>query len=102
MNLWWPLLVLLGCSWFVPLFVLRQAQVGWPFFVGVGCLWSVVLVFIEPLYDWGTTLQQQLKWTAMADWRMREKPRILPPARTALLIMAASSFVFGLLQILGL
>ena len=97
MNLWWPLLVVLGCAWVLPLLGTRHVHLGWPYFVGCGCLWAVVLVYVGPLYDWGTDLLRKLGQTRMADWRERMKPRLMGPARVALLIMAAISFVFALL-----
>lgn len=97
MNLWWPVLIVLGCSWIVPLLGARQAGIGWAFFVGVGSLWTVVCFASRLLYDLGIQIRKKLGLTALADWGERVKSRILSPARVALLIMASMSFIFAML-----
>jgi len=97
MNLWWPFLILLGCTWIVPLFGAKQAGTGWAFFVGVGSLWTVVFLASRPLYDLGIQIRRKLGLRTLADWGERMRSRILPPARAALLIMASMSFIFAVL-----
>jgi len=97
-NLWWPLFIALGCAWVLPLIGIKSAgNVGWPFFVALGVLWAALFVWTRPLYDFGTYLLRKLKWTKMARWREEMKPRVLPPVRVALLIMAVSSFAAAFL-----
>ena len=96
MNLWWPIFVILGCTWVLPLAGMKSDEMPWFFFVAIGCLWTVLFLFTRRLYDLGTALLRRIGWTAMAEWRERMKPRILNPVRLALLIMGTSSFLFAL------
>ena len=97
MNPWWFVFAILGCAWIVPLLIAKQAQAGWLYFAGTGCLWALVFLYTRSLYDWGTSILRRIGWTATAEWRERLKPQVLCPVRLALLIMAASSFIFALL-----
>jgi hypothetical protein len=76
---------------------IRKAGFPWWFFLCMACLWSIVLVKAEPLYDWGIRIRRRLGMVRVADWGERMKPRVLPPSRLALLIMAVISLVVGLL-----
>ena len=98
MNWWWPLLLLVGCSWAIPMVALNRAPFGPAISFAVGCLWIVVFLFTARLYDWETRLTRRWGMARMAEWRERLKPRILPPARAALLVMAALSFLIPLLR----
>jgi hypothetical protein len=69
----------------------------WFFFVAVAALWIVALLAAEPLYDFGTNLLRKLGRDRLADFRERLKPKVLPPARVALLIMALVSLVYAAL-----
>jgi len=92
MNIWWIVLPLLGCTWAVPMIGINQAAgVPWWFFVCIGCFWLIVCAAAEPLYDWGIRIRRKMGLTRLADWGERMKPRLLPPARLALLIMALIS-----------
>jgi len=97
MNPWWIVLGVLACAWVLPMMGIKAAGFPWWFFVGVGCLWSVVCVAAEPLYDWGIRIRKRMGMARLADWGERMKPRVLPPARLALLIMALISLVFAAL-----
>lgn len=44
------------------------------------------------LYDLGTAIRRKMGLTRLAEWGERMKPRLLPPARLGLLIMALISF----------
>jgi len=67
------------------------------FFVAVAALWVVVFLFAQPSYDWSTNLLRKLGRDRLADFRDRLKPKVLLPARVALLIMVMVSILFGLL-----
>lgn len=97
MNWWWGLLICLSLLWVLPMYGAHSARMPTIFFVAVAALWTVVLVFVEPLYDWGTDLARKLGRSRLADFRERLKPTVLPPARIALLLMAAISAVFAVL-----
>lgn len=97
MNWWWIVLIPLGCLWVLPMLGAREANMPQLFFVAVAALWIIVLLFAEPLYDWGTNLLKKLGCDRLADLRDRLKPKVLPPARVALLIMAVVSILFAAL-----
>ena len=97
MSVWWIIIPLLGCTWAVPMIGINKAGFPWWFSICVGCFWIVVCVTAEPLYDWGIRIRRKLGMARLADWGERMKPRILPPARVALLIMASVSFVAALI-----
>jgi UPF0716 family protein affecting phage T7 exclusion len=97
MNWWWILLICLSALWVLPMYGAHRAQAPTAFFVAVAALWTVVFVFAEALYDWGTSLARKLGHSRLADFRDRLKPTVLPPARIALLLMAAISAVFAVL-----
>ena len=54
-------------------------------------------LLVQPLDDWGTILLRKLGSDRLADLRDRLKPKVLPPARIALLIMAVVSILFAVL-----
>ena len=62
-------------------------------------LLGVVAVFAYPLYDWGTNLGRKLGHSRMVALRERMKPRILPPIRVVLIVMALISFVFFIVKL---
>ena len=93
-NWWWLVIVPLGCLWWLPMLGARAGGLPWYFFAAIAALWGVVLLFVRPLYDWGTKISRKLGQERMADLRERLKPKLLPPVRVALLIMAATSAVF--------
>ena len=97
MNPWWIILMVLAGTWAAPVMAIRRA--GFPvwFFVCLGCFWMVVCLAAEPLYDWGVDFRRKLGMARLADFGERMKPRLLPPARLALCIMAAISFAAALL-----
>ena len=97
MNLWWFLFVPLSCLWVLPMFGANAANTPWFFFVAVAILWIVVLVFVQPLYDWGTNLLRKTGHDRMANFREGLKPKVLPPVRIALLIMVLISIVFAVI-----
>jgi hypothetical protein len=97
MNVWWPVLIVLSLAWVIPMLGARHANIPWPFFVAVGCMWAVVCVFVRPLYDFGIRTRRKMGMTKLADWGERVRPRILPPARVALVVMALLSFLFAFL-----
>lgn len=68
MNIWWFILVPLGCAWIVPMIAARQADMGWPFFAGLGCLWLIVFVLAGPLYDLGIIIRRKFGLAALAEW----------------------------------
>ena len=75
----------------------RAANMPWFFFVIVTALWIIVFLFAQPLYDWGTNLLRKLGRDRLADFRDHLRPKVLPPARVALLIMAVVSIFFAVL-----
>ena len=95
MNVWWPVMIILGSAWVLPMLGARQAQLPGVFFVCVGCLWTVVFAFAPPMYDWGIRVRRKMGMNALADWGERMRPTLLPPVRLALLTMALISFVFA-------
>jgi len=97
MNWWWLLLVSLSLLWVLPMYGAHRTQMPAVFFVAVAVLWAVLFVFVEPLYDWGTNLLRKLGWPRLADFRDRLKPKVLAPARIALLLAAAISLAFAVL-----
>lgn len=97
MNPWWIVLGLLGSTWVLPMLGIKKAGLpGWSFLC-IACLWVVVFFTADPLYDWGIRVRRRLGMARLADWGERMKPRVLPPARLALLVMALISLVVGLL-----
>ena len=97
MNWWWIVLIALACLWAVPMLGAREANMPRLFFVAVAALWIVVVLFAQPLYDWGTNVLRRLGRDRLADFRDRLKPKVLPLVCVALLIMAAVSILFALL-----
>lgn len=97
MNIWWPIMILLGSAWILPMFGARQAQLPRLLFVCIGCMWAVVCVVAAPMYDWGIRVRRKMGMEALADLAERRRPQLLPPVRLALLIMALISFVFAVL-----
>lgn len=96
-NLWWVALIPLACLWVVPMLGVRAANMPRFFFVAVAAMWTVVFLFAQPLYDGRTNLLRKLGRDRLADLRDRLKPKVLPPARVALLIMAVVSILFAVL-----
>jgi len=97
MNPWWIVLCVLACTWAAPMIGIKKAGFPWWFFVCVGCFWLVVCAAAKPLYDWGIHVRRKLGLVRLADLGERLRPRLLPPARLALLIMAVISFVAAVL-----
>ena len=97
MNIWWPVMIALGCAWALPMLGARAAGFDWRFFVPVGSMWVVTAVLAGWLYDLGVGLRRRLGMTKLAELGERIKPRLLPPARAAMAIMALVSFGFALL-----
>ena len=91
------LLLLLAGAWSLPVIGLRRA--GFPswFFICLGLFWLFIFTQAEPLYDWGVAVRRRLGMRRLADYAERMKLQLLPPARLALLIMAAISFAGVLL-----
>jgi hypothetical protein len=96
-NWWWIVLIPLGCLWALPMLGAHEANMPRLFFVAVAFLWVVVFLFAQRLYDSGTNILRKLGRDRLADFRDRLKPKVLPSARIALLIMAAVSILFALL-----
>lgn len=71
MNIWWPMVPALGCAWALP-------------------MW-------EALYGVKVRVRRRLGTTKLAGRGARMRPRVLPPARVALAIMALVSFAFALI-----
>ena len=90
-------MIAFGRAWALPMYGARAAGLAWPFYVAAGCLWGVVAAFAGPLYDLGIRVRRGLGMTKLAEWSEGVKPRILPPARAALAVMALVSFAFVLL-----
>ena len=89
---------LLACLWAAPMIGIAKADfLPWWFAVCIGCLWCLVCAVAEPLYDWGVRIRRKIGLVRLADWSERMKPRLLPAARVALLIMALISFAAALL-----
>lgn len=95
MNPWWIVMSLLACGWLVPMIGARAAGLPWWFFVSVGAFWCLVCAAAGPLYEWGIRARRKLGMKRPADLGERMRPRLLPPARLALLITAAISFVMA-------
>ena len=53
--------------------------------------WFFIFVVAEPLYDWGVRLRRKLGMMRLTELGERMKPRVLPPARLALFLMALIS-----------
>ena len=96
MNPWQFLLPLLAAAWSIPMIGIRRAGAPAWFFIGLGLFWLTVCAAAGPLYDWGILLRRQLGMNRLADFAERVKPRLLPPARMALLIMALISLAAAL------
>jgi len=98
MNWWWFLFIPLACSWVFPMYGIHRANNLPPlFFVAMAAMWTILGVFIRPLYNQGTDLMRKLGGHRLADFREKLMPRIIPPVRAALFIMAGISFVFAVL-----
>ncbi len=97
MNPWWLVMGLLGSTWALPMIGIRKAGFPWWFFVGFSCFWIAVCLVADPMYDWGVRLRRRMGMIRLADFAERMKPRVLPPARMALLLMALISLLAGLL-----
>ena len=97
MNPWWIILAVLAGTWALPMIGIKKAGYPWWFFVCTGCFWLIVCAAAEPLYDWGIRIRRKLGMARLADWGERMKPRLLPPARLALLIISLISFVTAVL-----
>jgi hypothetical protein len=96
MNWWWPVMIVLGCAWALPMWGARASGFGWRFFVPVGCMWVVTAALAGPLYDLSMRLRRGLGMTRLAELGERMRPRLLPPARAAMAVMALVSFAFAL------
>ena len=97
MNVWWLLLCALACTWSGPMLGARNAGTSVGFFFGVAGFWCLVALVAGPLYDLGIRMRRQLGLIRLADWGRCMRPRLLPPARVALLIMAVISLLAGVL-----
>lgn len=71
---------------------IRNTGFPWWFFVDVGCFWCLAGITAGPLYDLGIAIRRKLGMARLADWGERMKPRLLPPARLALFVMAVIRF----------
>jgi len=91
--MWWVLLAVLGAGWVFPVIGMKKAGCPWWVFLCMAGLWFLVFVVAEPLYDWGVRLRRKLGLVRLAELGERMKPRVLPPARLALLLMALISLV---------
>jgi hypothetical protein len=77
--------------------VARNAGMPAGFFLGVAGFWCLVAWVAGPLYDLGIWVRKHLGLIRLADWGRCMRPRLLPPARVALLIMAVISLLAGVL-----
>lgn len=74
-NLWWPALIVLGCTWILPTIGIKKADLPWWFFLCVVCFWSVGFVTADSLYDWGFVSAGDWVWaTGRLGWT-NETPR---------------------------
>ncbi len=96
MNIWWFIIVPLSLSWIIPMAGLHRAHASVWVFVLNALLWCIVAVFAQPMYDWGTNIGRRLGHSRVVALRERIKPKILPPIRIGLIIMAVISVIFAI------
>jgi len=93
MNIWWFVIIPISLTWLIPMVQLRRANAPVLAFVLLALFLCVVAAFAQPLYDLGTRIGKRLGPSRLVALRERLKPKVLPPARVALLIMAIISLV---------
>jgi hypothetical protein len=95
MNVWWIVIVPLSLVWICPMAGMKQANAPVWLFILFTLFWSIVAIFAQPMYDWGTNIGRRLGHHRMVALRERLKPKVLPPARAGLIIMAIISLIFA-------
>ena len=101
MNIWWIPLVALSLLWIMPMAGLHQNNAPVWVFLLLALFWGLMAAFVRPLYDGGTALTRHMGLSRAAALRERWKPKVLPPARVALGIMAMISAVYAAMAWLG-
>jgi hypothetical protein len=96
MNIWWIIITPLSFIWIGPMAAMRQANAPVWVFIMFAFLWSVVAFFAPSMYDWGTNIGRRLGHHRLAALRECLKPKVLPPARAGLIIMAIISLFFAI------
>ncbi len=100
MNIWWIIIVPLAFVWIAPMMAMHRSNASYWIFILFALFWGVVALFAAPMYDWGTNIGKRLGHTKIVALRERLKPKVLPPARVALVIMSIISLVFVIIEIL--
>ncbi len=96
-NIWWFVITPMSLGWLFPLLAMREAGAPARAYVLMALAWLAVAAFAGWLYDRATALGRRLGHERMAALRERLAPRVLPPARAALLLMAGMSAAFAAL-----
>ena len=97
MNIWWFVIIPLSLTWIFPMLLLHRAHAPMWVFIIVAFFWCIIAVFARPMYDWSTGIGRRLGHHRVVALRERLKPKVLPPARAGLIIMAIISALFAIL-----
>jgi len=76
---------------------MHHAQAPAQVFIVIALFWCIVAVFAQPMYNWGTSIGKRLGHHRVVALRERLKPKVLPPARAGLIIMAIISLIFAII-----
>ncbi len=97
MNIWWIIIPPLSFIWIGPMAAMYRISAPSWVFIMFALFWSVVAFFATPMYDWGTNIGKRLGHSRLVALRERLKPKVLPPARVGLIIMAIISLIFAII-----
>ncbi|RLG28212.1 hypothetical protein DRN98_09845 [Methanosarcinales archaeon] len=97
MNIWWIVIVPLSLFWIYPMIGLRKINAPAWMFILFALFWCIIAVFAQPMYDWGTNIGRKLGHHRVVQLRERLKPKVLPPARAGLIIIAIISLIFAII-----
>jgi len=96
MNIWWFVITPLSLAWIFPMSRMYSAHAPVWVFILAAFFWCIVAIFAQPMYDWATGIGRQLGHHRVVALRERLKPKVLPPAKAGLIIMAIISLIFAI------
>ncbi|OQX75131.1 MAG: hypothetical protein B6D59_00300 [Campylobacteraceae bacterium 4484_4] len=97
MNIWWIVFIPLSFIWIGPMAAMKQIGAPLWIFILFALFWSGVALFADRMYDWGTRMGKRHGHFRIVELRERYKPKVLPPARVTLIIIAIISLIFAII-----
>ena len=96
MNIWYFIITPMSLGWLIPLLLIHRLQVSAWIYITLALFWGTIAYFAQTMYDWATNIGKRRGHWRLVAFRERLKPKVIPAARAALIIMAIMSIVFAI------